>query len=151
MCVRGGGLSSVAAAAPRSSHFYPVGQIATRFLDSWSFVFDPTACYLSISHCALHVSFLNFCALAPFYRFPPQVGRGPRWPKFLASSSPSCSPWIASPRGNVTGWEAFPEWVGGGWLEKGSRGLPVGDKNHVPFFSYPVDLIGAAVQETLCS
>lgn len=122
MCVSGGGLLSIGAAAPREFHSYlsSVGQIATKFLDSWSFVIDPTACYFGISHCALHVSFLNFCALAPFYRFPPQVGRGPRWPKFLASSSPSCSPWIASPRGNVTGWETFQSWEGGGWLEKGT-------------------------------
>ena len=116
MRVSGGRLFSIGAAAPRdfpSPH--SLGQIATRFPDSWSFMIDPSFRYLGISHCALHVSFLNFCALAPFYRFPPRVGRGPRWPKFLASSSPSCSPWIASPRGNVTGWETFQSgWELGG-------------------------------------
>lgn len=118
MCEWRGRLPSIGAAAPR----IPIsleGQIATRFLDSWSFMIDLTACYLGIS---LHPPcVLNFCALAPFYRFPPQVGRGPRWPKFLASSFPTCSPWIASPRGNVTGWETFQSGREVGGLEKGSR------------------------------
>lgn len=30
----------------------------------------------------------------------------------------------------------FPEWVGGGWLEKGSRGLPVDVKNLFYLFTY---------------
>lgn len=69
-----------------SSHFSPVGQLATRFLDSWSFAIDPTACcnYLGIFPCALHVSFLNFCALAPFYRFPPRVGERTTVAKILS-------------------------------------------------------------------
>lgn len=69
----GGGLSSIVAAAPRDFPSPPIEQIATKFLNFWSFAIDPTVCSLGIYLCALRVS-LTFVPWLHFTDSHPWLG-----------------------------------------------------------------------------